>query len=311
MKKKLLFGAFCLVILVIICFGKKYNVYQTNFAKDTVKNNNLLSMMLEQTAGAGDYKMSTLSTWPTDGYKFNSELSKCEKGSILAWNDEKKQVAFSGSVSDKCYLYFDKVSLISFSIEDVTYKAELGMTYKEWFDSEYNTFGYWFDNAYLCEDKVCKNSISQSDEIVGEVSLYIYDKLSINKYPIILSGVVYLNDGDFFQVNDADSMSKYAQSYRLNETILLNSNININYDKQRIMNAFKSTNFEVLFLKFSDNVISIKDMGLYIPGVKSTDSVTITYLDEFTDEIVASTVIWDDRVDISVNKEGIYIINKN
>ena len=28
-------------------------------------------MNLEQTAGAGDYKTVTQSTWPTDGYIFN------------------------------------------------------------------------------------------------------------------------------------------------------------------------------------------------------------------------------------------------
>ena len=71
------------------------------------KNNDLLTMNLEQTAGTGDYKIVTKSSWPTKGYKFNAELSKCEKGSELSWDDTKKAVIMQGSVSDKCYVYFD------------------------------------------------------------------------------------------------------------------------------------------------------------------------------------------------------------
>ena len=66
-------------------------------------------MNLEQTAGAGDYKTVTQSGWPTEGYKFNTELSRCENGSELSWDDTKKAVIVSGNLSDKCYVYFDKV----------------------------------------------------------------------------------------------------------------------------------------------------------------------------------------------------------
>ena len=64
-------------------------------------------MNLEQTAGAGDYKTVTQSSWPTEGYKFNAELSRCENGSTLSWDDTKKAVIVSGNLSDKCYVYFD------------------------------------------------------------------------------------------------------------------------------------------------------------------------------------------------------------
>ena len=64
-------------------------------------------MNLEQTAGAGDYKQVTQSSWPTEGYKFNAELSRCENGSTLSWDDTKKAVIVSGNLSDKCYVYFD------------------------------------------------------------------------------------------------------------------------------------------------------------------------------------------------------------
>lgn len=71
------------------------------------KNNDLLTMNLEQTAGTGDYKTVTQSEWPTEGYEFNKELSKCENGSEISWDDTKKVVVVSGNLSDKCYVYFD------------------------------------------------------------------------------------------------------------------------------------------------------------------------------------------------------------
>lgn len=71
------------------------------------KNNDLLTMNLEQTAGTGDYKTVTQSEWPTEGYEFNKELSKCENGSEISCDDTKKVVVVSGNLSDKCYVYFD------------------------------------------------------------------------------------------------------------------------------------------------------------------------------------------------------------
>ena len=84
------------------------NVEITNeVGNKSKKNNNLLTMDLEQTAGAGDYKTVTQSSWPTKGYKFNTELSSCENGSEISWDDTKKVVVVSGNLSDKCYVYFD------------------------------------------------------------------------------------------------------------------------------------------------------------------------------------------------------------
>ena len=75
--------------------------------KDTHLNS--VSMMLETKANSGNYEMTTRDSWPTEGYIFNSELSKCENGGELSWDNEKKVVLMSGNVSDKCYVYFDKV----------------------------------------------------------------------------------------------------------------------------------------------------------------------------------------------------------
>ena len=104
-----------IIIIVIFLIGfvfecintNKSDVYEEQNKSSIKKNKNLLSMNLEQTAGAGDYKTVTQSEWPTEGYKFNTELSRCENGSKLSWDDTKKVVVVSGNLSDKCYVYFD------------------------------------------------------------------------------------------------------------------------------------------------------------------------------------------------------------
>ena len=103
------------IVLIILIIGfvvekinvNKTDVYEEQNKSSIKKNKNTLSMNLEQTAGAGDYKTVTQSEWPTEGYKFNEELSRCENGSTLSWDDTKKVVVVSGNLSDKCYVYFD------------------------------------------------------------------------------------------------------------------------------------------------------------------------------------------------------------
>ena len=100
---------FFIAILSTFVFVKNNsNVEITNeVGNKSKKSNNLLTMNLEQTAGAGDYKTVTQSEWPTEGYKFNTELSRCENGSELSWDDVNKKILMSGVSADKCYVYFD------------------------------------------------------------------------------------------------------------------------------------------------------------------------------------------------------------
>ena len=97
----------CVVASIILVVKKSNSVYEEESKPKVVKHKSMLSMNLEQTAGSGDYKTVTQSSWPTEGYKFNAELSKCENGSTLSWDDTKKAVIMQGNVSDKCYVYFD------------------------------------------------------------------------------------------------------------------------------------------------------------------------------------------------------------
>ena len=112
-KKHFIFLIIALVLLVVLITSFNYFKTTNTYVEDNINNQTKttkgISMNLEQTAGAGDYKTVTQSGWPTEGYKFNTELSRCENGSELSWDDTKKAVIVSGNLSDKCYVYFDKV----------------------------------------------------------------------------------------------------------------------------------------------------------------------------------------------------------
>ena len=104
-----------LVVLGIILVGSFSFYLFKGYKKDTLvyENNKIkpsssgIAMMLETSAGSGNYEMTTRSEWPTEGYVFNANLSKCENGSELSWDNENKKVLMSGNKSDKCYVYFD------------------------------------------------------------------------------------------------------------------------------------------------------------------------------------------------------------
>lgn len=110
--KKIAINICLTFFLIILIFGMSFYFCKDSKMIDenilSKKNINGLSMMIETSAGSGDYEKTTLSSWPTDGYIFNATLSKCENGGKLSWDDDKKKVIMVGNISDKCYAYFDK-----------------------------------------------------------------------------------------------------------------------------------------------------------------------------------------------------------
>ena len=108
-KKKLILSLCSLILLlfVFILYGYKYKKQVYVEENNQINTGTSISMMLETKRGSGDYQPSNSSEWPKEGYLFNSELSKCENGGTLLWNDETKSVVLNTRVSDKCYVYFD------------------------------------------------------------------------------------------------------------------------------------------------------------------------------------------------------------
>ena len=117
------------ITLVIINFANSdkviYESDNVNASDNIVVSSNALTMMYETSAGSGEYQVSSDTTWPQEGYIFNAELSGCENGSTLSWNNDIKRVLLQTNTSDKCYVYFDVYEpptlaehIISLYIED-------------------------------------------------------------------------------------------------------------------------------------------------------------------------------------------------
>ena len=137
-----------------------YKFYKEDIIEEVptknIKQSSMLSMMLETKAGSGKYEMTTSSSWPTDGYVFNSELSKCENGSTLSWDDANKQVVFNGDITDKCYVFFDKgFTLASFVISQ--YTGTQGENNIYYHDS--NLTNGAGDNSYRYSSKSAENYV--------------------------------------------------------------------------------------------------------------------------------------------------------
>ena len=115
-----------IAILVLSNIILLYNIYDLKKEVLSYKENykkskkNMISMMLETDTNSKTYIQSTDSTWPSEGYMFNVEMSKCEQGSKLSWDDTNKKVVMEGNSSDKCYVFFDKYSPITINNYSIT-----------------------------------------------------------------------------------------------------------------------------------------------------------------------------------------------
>ena len=115
-----------IVILVLSNIILLYNIYDLKKEVLSYKENykkskkNMISMMLETDTNSKTYIQSTDSTWPSEDYMFNEEMSKCEQGSKLSWDDTNKKVVMEGNSSDKCYVFFDKYSPITINNYSIT-----------------------------------------------------------------------------------------------------------------------------------------------------------------------------------------------
>lgn len=110
-----------LVTVIIVSLGASF-LMGLNTDKDSLlneevslpkpKHSSFVSMMLETEAGSGQYTLTTSESWPTTGYKFNKNLSRCENGGKVSWDYTSNRVKMEGTSTDKCYIYFDVISTI-------------------------------------------------------------------------------------------------------------------------------------------------------------------------------------------------------
>ncbi len=140
---------FIIILTLVINTNNPKEIMNDNNTKIVKKNKDTISMMLETEAGSGNYEMTTCDSWPTEGYIFNNDLSKCDHGSELSWDDTNKAVVMTGNMSDKCYVYFDK--LLEFTVAGTTYHAALGMTWFEFVNSSYSYNNFYIDSGIVVE----------------------------------------------------------------------------------------------------------------------------------------------------------------
>ncbi len=185
MKKKIILFIILLSLIsmsVIVLYDKSETTLES-FEKNNKKNNRSLTIMLEN--DNGNYEMSTSSNWPTEGYEFNMELSKCENGGELSWDEENKIVLLSGNTMDKCYIYFDKKTL-KFYINDIFFKADPNMTWEEWMNSSYSN-NFKSDNyLYTSEELASIGNFSYGNFEDTENYLYFdgntHDGKNVSEY---------------------------------------------------------------------------------------------------------------------------------
>lgn len=144
-KAKIIF----LISLILLVGFVSFKLFKKNGViieeKVEVKIDKGISMNLEQTAGKGDYKIVTRSDWPTEGYVFNSKLSKCENGGEVSWDDYEKIITITGNISDKCYIYFDIVKVSSITLEeDFLTPKSIGVKAKSDNSGDYETMCYYW-----------------------------------------------------------------------------------------------------------------------------------------------------------------------
>ena len=115
-KKQILIGVSSLFVIILgiglyLWFNKDNDtqVYENNReqVKEQISGFNGISMMYETGPDTGEYSESKSSLWPESGYIFNDNLSGCENGGELSWNDELGAVTLHSNKSDSCYVYFD------------------------------------------------------------------------------------------------------------------------------------------------------------------------------------------------------------
>ena len=242
----LLNGWLLLNIIIIIYQGNNPNIKV--IANEAKKDNNLISMLVEQSDGT--YQENKENVWNNDKYVFNEKLSGCEQGSKLSYDGEK--VTVTANKSDKCYVYFDYVKLNDYLIKLHTSEGANQIYYHdgqgEYPNSnfEIGDFSYRYSGSsesvknYVCLDGTTAKNTCSSDadlyRIIGlfpndageyETKLIKYDyakKDQLGDKTTAPGGSYYANytwGNEFYQGNP-DSYSNIA-AYRWNYTIGENS----------------------------------------------------------------------------------------
>ena len=207
MKKIIVCSLTMLLILCVLAFyiiGKNDGkiIFENSNDKNYIVNTNALTMMYETEYESGEYQVSSDTIWPESGYTFNAELSKCENGGKLTWDDENKRVLLQTNKSDKCYVYFDKgITLTNYIINNVYVEdGENGLYYHDGIGSYTNANQEAGDNSYRYSGANPNNYVcfGSDEESCPEDNLYRIIGVFENEVKLIKVssyGQYYWDDG--------------------------------------------------------------------------------------------------------------------
>ena len=257
-RKTKIISVVAIVALLLIVFGigvgvtllymnNKYKVYEEEEPKQIKKHVDTISMMLETEAGSGNYEMTTRSEWPTEGYVFNTELSKCENGSELSWDNENKKVLMSGNKSDKCYVYFDVIQVLLADYVKSLYTGTQGENSIYYHDSSLTNgagdSSYRYSGAnpnnYVCFGT--NTTPCPTDNLYRIIGVF-GDKVKLIKYDYATSALLG-TDGDYASTGTPNA-SYYKGSLTTINTYYWNNSTKKNTWSESLLNKTNlNTNF--------------------------------------------------------------------
>ena len=215
MKKRIIIlGCIMTFVLALTIFNK--NDYKKETMEDA-KKSQIISLNLEQTAGAGDYKSVTQNTWPTDGYEFNKEKSGCENGGKLSWDVTKKNVVINGNISDKCYAYFDKIDLVCPESFNITKQIDYSNTIPAFLASELN---YSITKNYNIDKLIITKTTGEIIEVPYDIETNMFSSFEDSIGASGVVGIQKIGVGTLSFINGSSCNIEFTLTLEVNSSEL-------------------------------------------------------------------------------------------
>ena len=247
---------YVLLISIVIIIGSILLIYVDNNDKLVLKNDsnkqivnsNALTMMYETEAGSGEYQVIKNDNWVSDEYEFNTNLSKCENGSFIYYNEEENKVYIEANSQDRCYVYFDVIekalfadyikSLYSGTDSDGALYYHDGTGVYGELEAGDNSYRYTGTNPnnYVCFGSDLKECpVDNLYRIIGvfdnQVKLVKYDYAT--KETLLNNGAYFESDGSpndsYLGILESIPWYKWGSTNTWNTSELNTINLNTNY----------------------------------------------------------------------------------
>lgn len=242
---------------------------------ETSKTSNSITATVTATKGTNNISKyyysidngSTFTESTSNSYTFNNLSNNTNYRIVAKVMDTNGKYSNSYVISEKIE---DSSNLITFTFEDTVYKAENGMTWEEWIDSEYNTWryptnGFYNTNKYkVLKDgdvikfypdttdplrinvktegaslfnftektfKSMQNSSSASEEALTKIkSLYKKDLSAFSDFQNITDEDILLNREELAEKIEGKKLFEYPYIFKVTDSSIINANSYSEYD---------------------------------------------------------------------------------